>query len=402
MPVASAMPQTATITAPQTQTPATAGNAADIWKKIASLMTVRSNETPNGIFDSFNEYGKFTQLHHSTDLSPAEMESMREILERLKPALDLAAQAAAQKNMDFGLDLMTTPERQLWGEAKVMRDTALMILHRGDMQQTDGDTQAFIDAQRVAVGIATQIGQEKEINGSILANSVACKSHERVQELIEQGEVSSIQAKELLEALKPASGHDPFNYVGTAMLAYERMETALSKDKEQGKSLQEWAETTDDGNGIHLPEGSENLTLENLSQSLQKWKPIYGMYDQAMRETDPKKAQAMIDAAEQIADSLPELDRLARPAWLAYHKYFELRIEDEQKMADLTRMLTKIGEDPLAADKFRSPANLWARVAAQTCALPKDSQIALKDGELAGTGTRRAVHQAGQQMPGEL
>ena len=340
------------------------GNAADAWRQVFPLLTPRSDANPSGLLTQ-EEWATVQGLGRN-DLSAAELEQAKVFLSKLQPAMSLISDAAAQKRCDFELDRSRGFE-MLLPHLGPMREAARLLRLQGVVQLNAGDLKGFADTQSQIARVAVQPGQDEVVTSSMVGTAIARLPMGSVQAVIDEGTLTQQGARDLIEALAPLRGDDPMHFAEGAAREYEAVEKMLKLTIERRRDR-----------SFHETFGINPRAAEQLLPSLPTLKPIYDLYGQALRETDPAKAKGLVAKANALADGLPENLSLLKALLPAFETVLRSRDDFRSNLAALLKTLEKIAADPSAAARYAKPAVLWARVAARVCALPNDSQTAVE------------------------
>ena len=364
----------ALISGPYAAAQATAGgNAADIWRQVFPLLQPRTADHPAGLLND-EEWNTFLSVDRD-HITEAEREQLGVLMAKLEPAIALIGDAAAQRRCDFDLDRSAGFELALPHLSQMRRGVHLLRV-QGAMQLQDGNMEGFIDTQDQLMHIAVQPGQDELLIGGLVGSAIAGTGTHAIRRAIDEGGVTQDRAKELIEALAPIRGDDPFHYGDAPVREFEALEATLRKAAEGRRGWRGFLEN------LGVPK--EQLDRRDIAgprellQSLPTVRPVYDLYTQAMRETDPVNARALLAKAGAAAEGLkPPADtfRLFLPD---FTRVLDVRDRFNDDLANLLKTLEAIAADPAATSRFTAPAVLWARVAARVCALPDDTQSAVE------------------------
>jgi hypothetical protein len=321
------------------------------------------------------------------------MEQARVLLSKLQPAMSMISDAAAQKRCDFGLDRNAGFELLLPHLGHI-RIAAQWLALQGTVQLDAGDMKAFTDTQSQIARVATQPGQDEVLIGSLVGAKIGRLGMSQVEGVINDGVLTPDGAKDLIEALAPLRGDDPMHFAAASAREFEALALSLKRASEhRGRDrafYRMFGVDPVDADGRDRPGPRELLA------NLPALKPIYDLFEQALREPDLTKAKALLAKAEQMADRLPAPASALKLFLPNFAGMLDRRDRFNDDLANLLKMLEAIAADPAAAARLTSPAVQWARVAARVCALPDETQRsveALRSGapELASEDRDRAI-----------
>lgn len=343
------------------------GNAAEAWRRAFPLLAPRDEKhNPQGLLTA-EEWEVVNEASDGFGFDAGRDDRVRLLLTKLQPAFDAVDEAAAQRKCDFGLDRSQGFELLLPHLSRMRQATQLMRL-KADTQLADGDVEGMVRTQERMACMALQPGQDTITISALVGQSMSDQLKDSIREGIDQGALTQEGARQLLQELAPMRAVDAFHVADSIRGEYGMLEAELRNAVRAGM----------DGEGFlrhaGAPEGTPAADPAAMLAALPSLKPVYELQAQAAMEPDAQKSAELVRKAGKMIDSLRGPASTLRVVLPSIDGVIARQKRAAAELESLAALLKRIADDPEAIAKLRSPALLWARIAARVNAIPDDRQ----------------------------
>lgn len=366
------------------------GNAADAWRRVFPLIRERDERTnPEGILTT----GEWEQLWDGilgSEMDAGRDERTRALMAKLQPAFELMDQATAQRRCNFNLDRSEGFDLVLPHLTNMRRVNHLMTA-KADLQLADGDIEGLVRTHGQLVTMSLQPGQDELLVCSLVGTAMAAEGTLQMRQAIDEGSLTQEAAKKLLEEISPLRGQDPFGLAAAVEGEHASIEAELKRAIAKGMNGRGFMERI----GMIVPHDGPAPDPSALLQALPGLKPALDLRARALLETDPDRRDRLIRKADAIMDSLQGDAAVLRMLMPALDRVGESMDRHRADIESLAALLKRLADEPDAAAKMRSPALLWARIAARVNAIPDDRQDGIELVRASGPRHDDSVVEAG-------
>lgn len=346
------------------------GNAAEAWRRAFPLLTpIDAQHNPAGLLTA-EEWEVVQDSSDRFGLDAGRDDQVRVLVAKLQPAFDALDEAAAQRKCDFGLDRSQGFALLLPHLSKMRQATRVMRL-KAEIQLADGDLEGMVRTQSQMTTMALQPGQDQLVISALVGQAMTGVALSSIRESVDQGALNQEAAKQLLEGLAPLRATDPFGMADAIRGEYGTLELELRNAVRDGMDGDEFLRR------FGSPQNVGAVDPAAMLQAMPSLKPIFELQAQAALEPDEQKSAALARKAGRMIESLQGPAAGFRALIPALDRLIQGQRRTAAEVASLVALLKRLAEDPDAADKLRSPALLWARVAARVDAIPDDRQDAI-------------------------
>jgi hypothetical protein len=343
------------------------GNAAEAWRRAFPLLAPKDEQhNPGGLLTA----EEWDVVHDSSDglgFDPGRDDRVRLLVTKLQPAFDALDEAAAQKRCDFGLD-RSQGFGLLLPHLSRMRQAMYLMRLKADIQMADGDIEGMVRTQGQMASMALQPGQDAIIISALVGQAMSDHVKESIRDAVDQGSLNREGAKQLLQELAPLRANDPFHVADSVRGEYGSLEAELRNAVRGGM----------DGEGflrhIGAPEGTPAADPAVMLEALPSLEPMFDLQAQAAREPDAQKSAELARKARKMLDALRGPASTLRAVLPAIDGVIARQKRSAADLESLAALLKRLADDPEAVASLRSPALLWARIAARVNAIPDDRQ----------------------------
>ena len=353
------------------------GNAAEAWRRAFPLLApIDEKSNPNGLLTA-EEWEVVQEASDGFGFDAGRDDRVRLLVAKLQPAFDALDEAAAQKKCDFGLDRSQGFALLLPHLSKMRQATRVMRL-KAEIQLADGDLEGMVRTQGQMACMALQPGQDSITISALVGQAMSDYAKEAIRDGIDQGALTQESAKQLLQELAPMRAADPFHVADSIRGEYGMIEAELRNAVRAGM----------DGEGFLRHAGAPADTPATdpaaLLAALPSLKPIYELQAEAAMEPDPQKSAELVRKAGKMIDALRGPASTLRVVLPSIDGVIARQKRAAADLESLAALLKRIADDPDAVARLRSPALLWARIAARVNAIPDDRQDGVELVRVAG------------------
>lgn len=347
-----------------TVSPATAqDNAAPLWR-VAFQAAGYGTTAP---IISTDEEAFLGNLHYP--VTQEERAQLDVLLQRTAAVRQQFDAAARVKRADWDLDRSKGFALTLEHLSKMRSAARLMRVQV--VAELDDSNSADALVSLAALGImGAQAGQDRIAISSMVGSSLGTMLADTANEAIDAGAVDEKAAKQLLEALGPLKGSDPFRYGDAVKGEWELLNNSVREAKSD-KDIQQMINIVDGGG-----KGAE-ITLESARSSVESLRTVYDRAALAFSSPDPNAAIDALRRLTQYAEGgrFGPLAKLVLPDFVAI---YQRKLSSDQDLALLFARLQVIADGKEKREDVMNAALFLARASAGARSVPDEVQESLE------------------------
>ena len=338
-------------------------NAAPLWRAAFEAAGYGTNAP----VISVDEEAFLGNLHYP--VTQEERAQLDVLLQRTAAVRQQFDAAARVKRADWDLDRSKGFALTL-GHLPNMRSAA-RLMRVQVIAELDDSNSADALVSLAALGImGAQSGQDRIAISSMVGSSLASMLADTANEAIEAGAVDDKGAKQLLDALGPLKGSDPFRYGDAIKGEWELLNNSVRGAKSDA-DIQRMIEAVDGGG-----KGSE-ITLESAQSSTESLRTVFDRAALAFSSPDPNAA---IDALRRLTDyaeggRFGPLAKLVLPEFVSIYRS---KLASDQALALLFARLQVIADGKEKREDVMNAALFLSRASAGARSVPDDVQESLE------------------------
>lgn len=349
-------------------------NAAEVYKDAWQLLG--EDRVPLGL--SSEEWNTLVEITAGGSLMPADVDRARMLMDRISPLREKVLALGSLRKSDFGLDRSKGLMLDLPHLAK-MRLTARLLLAEAALAQSDGNWERSLAALGSIAAVGSHAGQDKVLISSLVGGAVGSFSLRGVDSVLDSGQLDQAKAQQLLDALRPLGGDDPFRFSASVEGEFELLSTSI-----RGKSPRDVAALLGEGaDGEHAESlrALEAATPQEMQRDLRRADALYRKAADAFAKgDDPAAARAAMAEIEREAAKSPLL-LLLMPSMA---KCLEAKLLTEAAIAERMEKLRLLAEGKKSAMELANGAEWLRRAAAIARGLAEPEQAAVEVVRLGG------------------
>ena len=338
-------------------------NAAPLWR---AAFQAAGYGTPAPII-STDEEAFLGNLHYP--VTQEERAQLDVLLQRTAAVRQQFDAAARVRRADWDLD--RTKGFALTLEHLPNTRSAARLMRVQVIAELDDSNSADALVSLAALGImGAQSGQDRIAISSMVGSSLGSMLADTTNEAIDAGAVDQKAAQQLLEALGPLKGSDPFRYGDAIKGEWELLNNSVRGAKSD-KDIQAMI-TAVDGGG----KGSE-ITLENARSSAESLRTVYDRAALAFSSPDPNAAIDALRRLSQYAEG-GRFGPLAKLVLPEFASIYQRKLSADQDLALLFARLQVIADGKEKREDVMNAALFLSRASAGARSVPDEVQESLE------------------------